>query len=522
MRNLSSSWVLRVLFFPVAFIVYCTFTQLRIHINSVAAHTGLPLVNTTDALAPVPTQAISSSVNITAAKSTFSPEVKDFWRDLAIALEDVRPRCSPIKVEDGSPSNEETTFEPLNISKAALSRLVNFTSEQEDVLFKSHYRMLTASQQLGPRLPFSNGEQGIVTTANAKYIPIFLVSLRMLRRTGCTLPVEVFIDDWSKYDPVICESVLPSLNAACVVLSEVYHAAHNAEAPSSYQFKLFAMLFSSFQHVLFLDSDAFPAHDPMALFTARPYTSHGLVVWPDLFGLTISEHYYHIAGIPYEPPSSRPSTESGVVMLDKDKHRESLMMMIYYNYYGPDYYYPLLCQGSHGAGDKETFVQAAMAVGAPWYQVKSGVAGMGFFENNDYRLSGMSQMDPRSDFLYRPPTKSHVHISDLWGAEDVQPDANVLGKPKPMFVHQNMHKLNPARILAMEESTAKTMDGKHTRMWGPLEVNNENFGYDIERRVWEVMIEEGCRTDDRSDTCSDLKNHFVEVFGELESRDPAR
>ncbi|KAF3009513.1 hypothetical protein E8E13_004148 [Curvularia kusanoi] len=538
MRTINTSLALRVLFLPVVFVIYCTFVQLRSHVDNVAAHsrpspeygtvthaplsTGIAVTKPSTAGPPGTDTATSSTRNLTEMKSTFSSGLEDFWRDLATALEDARPDCDPIKVQDGHPTNEETSFDPQNISKLPPSRLVNFTDDQERILFKSHYRMRTASKHLARNLLFSKGERGIVTTANAKYIPIFLVSLRMLRRTGCDLPVEVFIDDWSKYDPVICESVLPSMNAACVVLSEIYDTASNARKPTSYQFKLFAMLFSSFQHVLFLDSDAFPAHDPTDLFTTAPYTTHGLVLWPDLFGLTISEHYYHIAGIPYESPSARLSSESGILLLDKEKHRESFMMMMYYNYYGPDYYYPLLCQGSHGAGDKETFVQAAMAVGAPWYQVKSGVAGLGFFDNKDYRLSGMSQMDPRTDYLYVPPTKNHIHPADLWDAKDVTPDEKVPTKPKPLFVHQNMHKLDPARILSLEGSTAKTKDGKHTRMWGTLKTNVESFGYDIERRVWEAIVEEGCRLSDNADVCSDLKNHFVEVFGALESTDPAR
>ncbi|KAJ8109429.1 hypothetical protein OPT61_g7469 [Boeremia exigua] len=519
MRNWNTSKALRFLLLPIAFIVYCTFAQLRDH--SDATHYSLSLWKNTNTTASAHTGSASTSVNITEAKSTFGPEVKSFWKDIALALEDARPQCSAVMVEDGHPTSVETTWEPLNISKTPPERLVNFTDAQEVALFKSHYRMRASSQRLASRLPFSQNKQGIVTTANAKYMPIFLVSLRMIRRTGCKLPVEVFIDDWSKYDPIICETVLPSLNAACVVLSEIYDTVSDIRQPTSFQFKLFAMLFSSFQHVLFLDTDAFPAHDPTPLFTTAPYTTHGLVLWPDLFGLTIHEHYYHIAAIPYESPSTRPSTESGIVLLDKEKHRESFLMMLYYNYYGPEYYYPLLCQNSHGAGDKETFVQAAMAVGAPWYQVKTGVAGVGYHDNGSYRLSGMAQMDPRADFLYKPPTKSHIHPTNLWDDKTLS-NLAALEKPKPLFVHQNMYKLDPARVLSMGGTTAKLKDGGYTRIWGGVKGTVEMFGFDLERRVWEVVIEEGCRLDGHAEACVELKKYFVEVFGALDSIDPTR
>lgn len=515
----KTSTVLRLSPIAIVCIFYYIFVHLRVH--SDAPNQSLPPLVNTEAPLPSHTEAASTtgSLNLTETKSTFTHAEKEFWNDLALALEHARPSCSPIEVEDGHPTSKETLFEPLNVAKPPPSRLLNFTDEHETALQKSHYLMRISTQRLAPRLGFSKGEQGIVTTANAKYMPIFLVSLRMLRRTGCQLPVEVFIDDWTKYEPVICESVLPSLNAACVVLSEIYDTASSIQPPTSYQFKLFATLFSSFQHVLFLDSDAFPAHDPTDVFTTPPYTTHGLVVWPDLFGLTISEHYYHIAGIPYTSPSSRPSTESGVFLLDKEKHRESLLMMVYYNYYGPSYYYPLLCQGSHGAGDKETFIQAALAVGRPWYQVKTGVAGVGFFENNNYRLSGMAQMDPRTDFLYSPPTKSHVHPTDCWDFSGTESVDTIPDRPKPLFVHQNMHKLDPGRILDLPGSNARLKDGNFTRMWGTLKVNVEMFGFDIERRVWEVVIEEGCRVDAGSAACGELKRYFEQVFGTVDSID---
>lgn len=457
-----------------------------------------------------------ASFNLTTTKSTFSHQVEDFWNDLALAIETARPQSALIEVENGHPTNVESTWEPLNPSKTPPSRLVNFATEREVDLLESHYLMRTSMQRLAPRLKYSKGYQGIVTTANANYMPILLVSLRMLRRTDCQLPVEVFIDNWMTYDPEICETVLPSLNAACIMLSEIYEKAPNARAPTSYQFKLFAILFSSFQHVLFLDTDAFPAHDPTSLFISPPYTTHGLVLWPDLFGLTISEHYYHIAGIPYESPSSRFSTESSIVLLNKAAHHSSLLMMVYYNYYGPDYYYPLLCQGSHGAGDKETCVQAAMAAGLPWYQVKTGVAGLGNFEEGEYRLSGLAQMDPRSDFLYRPPSKSHIHAGDRW---EQAGSVRTVEDPKPLFVHQNMHKLDPTKILEMDGSTARKKDGSYTRLWGNMKGVVAMCGYDVERRVWEVVLEEGCRIHGAGDTCASLRAYYINVFGTVSSVD---
>jgi alpha 1,2-mannosyltransferase len=417
-------------------------------------------------------------------------------------------------------------YNPLASHRIHPERIVGFTERDETALFRSHYAMRRSAQHLASKLPFSKGTTGIVTTANAHYMPVFLVSLRLLRRTGCNLPIEVLIDDWSKYDPILCDTVLPSLNAHCVVMSNIYDTAKSAKQPDHYQYKIFAILFSSFQHVLFLDSDAFPAYDPTVLFSVAPYTIHGLVTWPDFWAQTISSHFYHIAAIPEVPSMARFATESGQILLNKDKHRESLLMMVYYNYYGPDYYYILLSQGGPGAGDKETFVQAALAVGLPYYQVRTPPAALGRIVNGSFTGVGIAQADPGLDYEYLPPMRSHIHGDGLWQDTDfAHPDPSVANRtnttgwapsrPRPVFLHQNNLKLDPGKVL--DDERPYEPDGTPHRMWGSKEDMEKMLGYDVERRVWDVVAEEGCREDQGSEKCRKLRNYVGEVFGWMDS-----
>jgi len=372
-------------------------------------------------------------------------------------------------------------------------------------------------------------------TANAAYMPILLVSLRMLRKTGNTLPAEVFIDNWTTYDPAICDALLPSLNARCIVLSNVYDSAPSAAKPDHYQYKVFAILFSSFQHVLFLDSDSIAAHDPSVLFTAPPYTTHGLVTWPDFWELSVSTHFYHIAAIPEEPVEKRLSSESGQVMINKDIHRESLLMMVYYNYYGPEYYYPLLCQGSHGTGDKESFAQAALAAQLPYYQVKTPIRGLG-------RIVGMAQADPMEDLAYQTPMPSHIHPDATWTDDDVAAVApaaatdatsaastyQILNRtskappiPRMFFLHHNIIKLSPHHILDNKKGPQYDTNGMPHRMWGPADEMVKQLGYDGEQRVWDVITEEGCRDDTGGEKCGELRSFNATLFGSLATTTPA-
>jgi alpha 1,2-mannosyltransferase len=457
--------------------------------------------------------------NITEPSASFDVSVRQFWPDLAVALLESAPQCQPLELEDGD-IGSMGEFLPLQPHKDHPDRMVGFTDQHEIALFRAHHLMRKMAQHLAPKVPFSKGTSGIVTTANVKYMSIFLVSLRMLRRTGCKMPVEVFINDWSNQDESICDTVLPSLNARCMVISDIYDKATGVKQPDHYQYKIFAILFSSFQNILFLDSDAFPAYDPTDLFTKAPYTTHGLVTWPDYWVQTISAHFYHIAAIPEVPSQSRLSTESGQLLLNKDLHRESLLMMVYYNYYGPDYYYKLLSQGSPGAGDKETFVQAALAVNLPYYQVRTAPGGLGRVINNKFKGTGILQADPTLDYAYLTPMRSHIHKAELWHDADLpqpnpHPDSlhKVPPKPKPLFIHQNTLKLDPAEVLRDKNSPTFTSDGAPHRMWGEKEDMEILIGYDIEARLWHVIAEEGCRGNESSTTCKELRHYVAEVFG---------
>jgi alpha 1,2-mannosyltransferase len=452
-----------------------------------------------------------------------------FWRKLATSLESARPTCGPVTIYPPSPGNDDFfTYEPLFPNKPIPDRLKNFTGDQEHALFLAHYAMRNSAQRLGPSLPFDHDTTGIVTTAGAEYVPVLLVSLRMLRRTGCQLPVEVFLDSHAEYNVTLCEEILPSLNAHCRILLDIYNAADNAAPPKHFQYKVFSILFSSFQKVLFLDADAFPAHDPTPLFKNAPFTTHGLITWPDFWANSASAHYYHIAGFPEVPPATRYASESGQLMLDKEKHRQSLLMMVYYNYYGPDYYYPLFSQGGPGTGDKDTFLAAAMAVDAPFYQVKRPIWALGRWgpkKEGVFDAAAMAQADPMEDFEYKAPHRSHIHKKAEWGKDDVsgehQKEQKFLGghegaprTPRPFFVHCSMNKLDPAKVLH-PFGKAFTSDGRMVRIYTTEDDGRsviEAFGYDFEKRVWESIAVEACRTDEK--LCGRVKKYFKTVFGD--------
>ncbi len=253
-----------------------------------------------------------------------------------------------------------------------------------------------------PHMPYDAGTRGIVLTGGFNQLPVLVISVRMLRRTQSDLPVEVFVAHQSEWDDQICDVVLPSLNAKCLLFSDIFRAAGTGVSIDRFQFKIMAILFSSFEEVLLLDSDAFPIHNPLPLFEEEPFKSNGLIVWPDFWYPSESPYYFEIAKIETIPHlNERASVESGEVMYSKAKHHTSLMLAAYYNYYGPRYYYPLLSQGAPGEGDKETFAWAATALKKPYYAVHERVKALGRHDTNGLYLgSAMAQHDPIADHAF--------------------------------------------------------------------------------------------------------------------------
>jgi alpha 1,2-mannosyltransferase len=368
-------------------------------------------------------------------------------------------------------------------------------------------------------LPYKAGTRGIVSTAGGSYLVVFVISLRMLRRTGCTLPVEVFLANLDEYETHICDVVLPTLHAKCIVLSHILDAVPAMVEISRYQYKIFSILFSSFEEVLLLDSDAFPVRDPAVLFNSEPFNSTGLVLWPDFWYASESLAYFTISSQPIPSLQERPSTESGEIMYSKTKHELSLLLATYYNIYGPTHYYPLQSQGAPGEGDKETYGWAAEALGMPVYRVKQPVRAIGIFNPQTGSLEGsaMVQYDPRDDYI--STTRKNRSISfGRAKSTDTDPSA-APARPRPFFVHANFPKFNPATIWA-DPGPTHDADGRFRRVWEDDDTI-KGFGFDVEKSFWEEIKWTSCELETKIDTwrgivgiCNAATRYWNEVFGQ--------
>jgi hypothetical protein len=115
-----------------------------------------------------------------------------------------------------------------------------------------------------------------------------------------------------------------------------------------FQIKPFAVLCSSFQEVLWMDSDCVPIMDPTVLWHTHEYQSHGCLFWSDLSRDPhwIDAHFWRQYGIDMVPGDRE--FEAGQVLLDKRRVWDALQVTVLVNAHYTHFYRRMY-------GDKDTW-----------------------------------------------------------------------------------------------------------------------------------------------------------------------
>ncbi|GAM86269.1 hypothetical protein ANO11243_042810 [Dothideomycetidae sp. 11243] len=441
-----------------------------------------------------------------AAPETHSP-IEALWYHSSRLIFNNRPRIKKIKTKS-SATNRVVHAKDRN-PRNPYEDLVTNSIEDLRSMRASHTGFVKELKDLLRNTTAVFEGHGIAMVGGGEYFGPAITTIQMLRRLGCLLPVELFVKDKHEYEPYVCEEYLPKLGARCLVITDFLDKGAHVFAPTHYQLKVLGLLFSSFQHVLFLDSDSMPLMDPyMNMMLVEPYLGTGMVVWPDFWGSTESPVFYAIAGLP-DFPNNLPKTasESGQILINKGTHLPVLLLACYYNIFGPDLYYPLLSQGAMGEGDKETFMAAAVVLSAPYYRVKHSVEAV---MNDDGEKSvGRAMLQfHAADEVSIPALKPGTWAPD-----------SALPKIRPAFLHANLPKFNAGHLLDEGLLFSKVDHDKRWRLLGTKEKQTSVFGYDIEATLWEFMLQSGCELADklndwrdREDLCFRLNAHFQDLF----------
>ncbi|CAN3355917.1 alpha-1,2-mannosyltransferase Mnn2p [Diutina catenulata] len=491
----------------------------------------------------------------TTVKTPEAPKhhAQEFWRQVFKAIDKCRPDAYRARLraeKKGQAPDEVIRFNSdsprwSDLSKVALDE--NYEIEDEIVSdFKRKHELFMGifPTELSP-YAYKEGSSGIVIIGGGKYSWLGYMALKNLRNLGSALPVEFILPTSNDYDleKHLCENILPKLNAKCVLVSEILGPLVSKSWKfKSYQYKSLALVASSFQNVLMLDSDNFVMCNPDYLLKSELFREKGLITWPDYWRRQISPKWYDIVGvevnnnrrvrynrvplktspgdnvsdeeadlIPYhEMEGSIPdmSTESGQLAINKKTHSKTILLSLYYNAYGPGLYYRMFSQGQAGEGDKDTFIAAAHVVKDSYYQVHTGIGTSGYFDSNgDFHGVAMAQAEPVEDYQlflrFNPVEPSgeesigspKLNAADKLIDQSFSPDR----KPKKLFaMHCNFPKLDPVE-LSMPDDRYNEYDNRlNYKFYGDLTVEKPRSDgtievVDFELDKYQIMEEALCQ-----------------------------
>jgi len=249
-----------------------------------------------------------------------------------------------------------------------------------------------------------------------RYFPGVWVALNMLRRLGCSLPVQIWHLGKAEADSRM-KSLTATLDATWIDAEEVRQR-HPARLLGGWELKSYALLHSPFKEVLLLDADNVPVLNPEFLFDTPQFKRTGAILWPDQHHLEPQHRRWAVFGV---APRREPEVESGQLVVDKERCWRPLALCRWYNDHS-DFYYPF------SDGDKETFHMAfrklkqayAMPAKAP-HVIRVGLCqhdfqGRRVFQHrchDKWNLFRSHKRDP--EFLYEQECLAYLKaIRSLW------------------------------------------------------------------------------------------------------------
>ena len=234
-----------------------------------------------------------------------------------------------------------------------------------------------------------SGRGIVMTGGGAKYTVTSYLAVSMLRRAGCALPVEMWCFQ-EELPTAEMEAAFRALGVTIRSLDEL-QARLDADSDSDsdsdsesalpgepqdgassavlhdgadgfgYVMKAVVLLFSSFEEILYLDTDNIVVRDPSDLFESGGYARTGMLLWPDYWPQSVAPDFYAIAA---EASPLEGTVETGQMVVDKRRCWAALQLALFLNLQGSLYYN--LLTNYLGVGDKETFPAAMSMLRQPY------------------------------------------------------------------------------------------------------------------------------------------------------------
>lgn len=199
-----------------------------------------------------------------------------------------------------------------------------------------------------PNPPALEG-RGILLTAGGPFVPSAYVVVRLLRKLGVTLPIQVWhagedeIPPWGRRAFETCESV---------TLHDVmpFVPGRTLKEMRGWPIKPAALMHSTLREILFYDADCFPLRNPEFLFETPEYAKNHALFWPDnrFHRMVPNASIWPLVGMDYRGDTE---FETGIFLLDKQACWGELCLAEWMNAHSSFWY-------DHVLGDKDTFYLA--------------------------------------------------------------------------------------------------------------------------------------------------------------------
>ena len=227
--------------------------------------------------------------------------------------------------------------------------------------------------------------KGIVICAGGfSYLTCAWINIKLLRKYGCRLPVELWHQKGEVSNETIAE--FKKLEVTCRTFSDYVEG--NVE--NGYQLKPLAVLHSSFKEILLLDADSNCMRDPAFLFENEIYESSDAVFWPDYWKTEKTNPIWQIVE---SNEFELPEQESGQVLVNKEKCWKEINLCTFFNF--DPFYYEILW------GDKDTFKFSWLALKSPFHLIEKRLAAVGFrTEEFGFGSVAMAQHDFSGEILF--------------------------------------------------------------------------------------------------------------------------
>ncbi|KUJ10285.1 uncharacterized protein LY89DRAFT_626740 [Mollisia scopiformis] len=191
-------------------------------------------------------------------------------------------------------------------------------------------------------------------------------NIRFLKSYNCTLPVEIFhfstelsAPDKSLLEDLSQLELSPESQAeqsGMKVTIRLVEGVEKGNGWKQFQIKGAAIQQSSFDEILYLDTDSYLLRNPDYIFQSKQWKETGLLLWPDYTKSHPTNPLWRLLG---QKCRDEYEGESGQIFISRTLHQDLLWLVEYFAVHHEEFY------GFMG-GDRDSFRAAALLLGKKW------------------------------------------------------------------------------------------------------------------------------------------------------------